>query len=338
MRYKGLSRACLCALLCFSCLAAGCKEHSEAPISEASSASGASATYSSQTNSDGDRSESGWASSIAGTGDTSGSGSVGGSSGNTSQPAESSSAPHVHDRKLTETVAATCDKDGYNLFVCECGDEAKTVLKATGHNYTEKTVEPTCDKDGYTRYTCVNCGNQYDDSSNAQSAQGHSWGEWRVTKDATASADGEKQSTCSRCGKTRSEVIPKTGNAASSNSFVSEVVRLVNIERANNGLSALKENAVLDEYAQLRSKEIVSNFAHERPDGSSPLNYVMGLSGIRTAGENIAWGQPTPAAVVNAWMNSPGHRANILNSKFTMIGVGCYKSGNAYYWTQIFAG
>lgn len=327
MRSRRFSKIGLCALLCFASLSAGCKEHSEAPRSD--EGYGSSVTYN-------DSSNSGEDSSVSGDGVVSDG--VGGSSQSPSTPDENSSAPHVHDRKMTENVDPTCDEDGYRRFTCECGDEYTTVLKATGHNYIEKTIAADCEHDGYTRYTCANCGDSYDETANDQRALGHSWSGWSVTKEATASADGEKQSTCTRCGKTRSEAIPKTGGSPSSNSFVSEVVRLINIERANYGLSALKENAALDEYAQLRSKEIVNNFAHERPDGSSPLNYVLGLNGIRTCGENIASGYSTPEAVVNAWMNSPGHRANILKSDFTMIGVGCYKSGGKYYWTQIFGG
>lgn len=313
-------------MLCFASLSAGCKDHSEAPRSDGGSSAGSSVTYDNNTSS-------GSSSGVAGS-----ESSVSSSSEQIlSQPAESS-APHVHNRDVKETVEPTCDEDGYTLFACECGDEYTSVLKATGHNYAKKTVAADCEHDGYIRYTCENCGDQYDETDDDQRALGHSWSGWSVVKEATASADGEKQSVCSRCGKTRSEVIPKTGVSSSSNSFVSEVVRLVNIERANEGLSPLKETAVLDEYAQLRSQEIVSNFSHTRPDGSSPLKYVLGLSGVRTCGENIASGYSTPEAVVDAWMNSPGHRANILKAEFTKIGVGCYKSGNKYYWTQIFAG
>ena len=309
---KGFSKACLCAVICFACLSAGCKDFSEAPLSDSGTSSTASVTYD----------------------DTSKIGSV-----SYSKPEDSSSAvSHVHDRKLAETVAATCDTDGFNLFVCECGDEYKTVISAAGHHYAESTTPADCEHDGFTRYICSDCGDSYDETSRENKALGHSWGDWNVTKAATASADGERRSVCSRCGQTRTESIPKTGASTSSDSFVSEVIRLVNIEREYEGLSPLKESAVLDEYAQLRSTEIVSNFAHKRPDGSSPLTYVMGLSGIHTSGENIANGFSTPEAVVEGWMNSPGHRSNILNPNYTMIGVGCYKSGNKYYWTQIFGG
>ena len=78
-------------------------------------------------------------------------------------------------------------------------------------------------------------------------------------------------------------------------------------------------------------------FAHESPTYGSPFQMMQsfGIS-YRTAGENIAYGQQTPQAVVDAWMNSSGHRANILNSSYTQIGVGFYANG--YYWTQMFIG
>ena len=64
--------------------------------------------------------------------------------------------------------------------------------------------------------------------------------------------------------------------------------------------------------------------------------YRMMRALYRRAGENIAWGQRTPEAVMKAWMNSSGHRANILNEKFTSIGVGCYEQNGVLYWTQLF--
>ncbi len=120
--------------------------------------------------------------------------------------------------------------------------------------------------------------------------------------------------------------------------FESEVVRLVNIERKKAGLTELKHNWELSRVARYKSEDMRDKgyFAHNSPTYGTPFQMMksFGIS-YRTAGENIAKGQTTPAAVVNAWMNSSGHRANILNSSFTEIGVG-YASGN--YWTQMFIG
>ena len=120
--------------------------------------------------------------------------------------------------------------------------------------------------------------------------------------------------------------------------FEAEVVRLVNIERKKAGLSELKHNWELSRVARYKSDDMRDKgyFSHTSPTYGSPFQMMksFGIS-YRTAGENIAKGQTTPAAVVKGWMNSPGHRANILNSSFTEIGVG-YASGN--YWTQMFIG
>ncbi|MBQ8390218.1 MAG: SafA/ExsA family spore coat assembly protein [Oscillibacter sp.] len=121
--------------------------------------------------------------------------------------------------------------------------------------------------------------------------------------------------------------------------YEAEVIRLVNAERAKQGLKALTANWELSRVARYKSQDMVDNkyFSHTSPTYGSPFQMIknFGIS-FRTAGENIAYGQRTPQAVVNAWMNSSGHRANILNSSYTQIGVGYVASGN--YWTQMFIG
>ena len=130
----------------------------------------------------------------------------------------------------------------------------------------------------------------------------------------------------------------KPDNSVSSESrYISEVVRLVNAERAKEGLAALQMDSSLNSAAQVRAKEIVTSFSHRRPNGSNCFT-ALSEAGIKYngSGENIAYGQKTPAEVVNAWMNSAGHRANIMSSKFTKIGVGCHNSNGTYYWSQFF--
>ena len=109
------------------------------------------------------------------------------------------------------------------------------------------------------------------------------------------------------------------------------------LERAKEGLSALKTNDAITEAAQTRADELLQLFDHTRPDGRSCFT-ALGEAGVsyRAAGENIAMGYPTPEAVVNGWMNSPGHRANILNRSFTTIGVGYNSQRNC--WVQMFVG
>jgi uncharacterized YkwD family protein/spore coat assembly protein SafA len=130
--------------------------------------------------------------------------------------------------------------------------------------------------------------------------------------------------------------IPTTDTDVSR--FEAEVVRLVNIERSKQGLNELKHNWELSRVARYKSEDMRNRgyFSHTSPTYGSPFQMIrsFGIS-YRTAGENIAKGQASPEAVVRSWMNSSGHRANILNSSFTEIGVG-YASGN--YWTQMFIG
>lgn len=131
--------------------------------------------------------------------------------------------------------------------------------------------------------------------------------------------------------------IPQTDSSVLA--FEKEVVRLVNEQRVQNGLKPLKENWELSRVARYKSQDMVDKryFSHTSPTYGSPFQMIkdFGLS-FRTAGENIAYGQRTPQAVVTAWMNSSGHRANILNPSYTQIGVGYVANG--HYWTQMFIG
>ena len=127
--------------------------------------------------------------------------------------------------------------------------------------------------------------------------------------------------------------------SAYNKAYENEVVRLVNLERAKYGLAALKVNDLAVKGAEIRAKEITGLFSHTRPNGTSCFTVCkeLGIS-YRSAGENIAYGQRTPQQVVNGWMNSEGHRKNILSASFTSIGVGCYRQGNTLYWSQLFIG
>lgn len=126
---------------------------------------------------------------------------------------------------------------------------------------------------------------------------------------------------------------------ASVASYEQQVVDLVNKIRVQNGLKALKLNWELSRVARYRSQDMHDNryFSHTSPVYGSPFNMIrnFGIS-YRTAGENIAKGYAAPEAVVNGWMNSSGHRENILNPSFTQIGVGYVADGR--YWTQMFIG
>ncbi len=121
--------------------------------------------------------------------------------------------------------------------------------------------------------------------------------------------------------------------------YEQKVVDLTNQERAKNGLPALKVDVTLSKMAHEKSRDMSANgyFSHTSPTYGSPFDMMKkyGIS-YRYAGENIAMGQRTPEEVVKAWMNSEGHRKNILSPNYNYIGVGYVSQGN--YWTQEFIG
>lgn len=121
--------------------------------------------------------------------------------------------------------------------------------------------------------------------------------------------------------------------------FEKQVVELTNQERQAQGLEPLQISEDLSEVAGKKSEDMAQNgyFSHNSPTYGSPFD-MMDQFGIdyRTAGENIAKGQTTPAQVVEGWMNSEGHRQNIMNPDFTHIGVGYVEDGHV--WTQQFIG
>jgi len=124
------------------------------------------------------------------------------------------------------------------------------------------------------------------------------------------------------------------------NALENEVIRLTNLERTKRGLPALKANWQLSRCARYKSQDMINKnyFAHQSPTYGSPFDMIESF-GIRMAagGENIAMGQRTAQEVVNAWMNSAGHRGNILSTSYTEIGVGLAKNKNGTcYWTQMF--
>ncbi|WP_083679497.1 CAP domain-containing protein [Paenibacillus amylolyticus] len=128
-----------------------------------------------------------------------------------------------------------------------------------------------------------------------------------------------------------------SGSESTQSDFATQVVKLVNAERAKAGLSALSSDALLDKVAVAKVKDMSNNnyFDHQSPTYGSPFD-MMKQFGVTYsyAGENIAKGQKTPQEVVTAWMNSEGHRANILSKNFTHIGVGYFNG----YWAQEFIG
>lgn len=122
-------------------------------------------------------------------------------------------------------------------------------------------------------------------------------------------------------------------------SYEQQVVNLVNEERAKEGLSALKMPSYLADATGIRARELEQLYSHDRPDGRSCFSIFddIGVSAWMSTGENIAAGYRTPSDVMNAWMNSPGHRGNIMNADFKSMGAGYWKGADGReYWVQMF--
>lgn len=126
---------------------------------------------------------------------------------------------------------------------------------------------------------------------------------------------------------------------ATSVAMEEKVIELTNKERTQRGLPALKQNWQLSRVARYKAEDMYHNnyFSHTSPTYGSPFDMMKAFNiSFTAAGENIAMGQRTPENVVTSWMNSPGHRANILNKGFSEIGVGYFNGGGTPYWVQMF--
>ena len=135
--------------------------------------------------------------------------------------------------------------------------------------------------------------------------------------------------------------LPASAKDADLRQKAARMVELINKERKNAGLTPVTaDNSLLEQAADVRAEELPRLFSHTRPDGRGPFTALddLGLS-YRRAGENIAYNSgyaDTVAQTMSDWMNSPGHRANILNGEFEQVGIGLFQSGRTYYWVQIF--
>lgn len=202
-----------------------------------------------------------------------------------------------------------------------CGTAPKVQVIRCGKGdcpSVESVIQQLCSGKGCKVNTVVKSGKGYCPGGNCSTA-----------------APAKAQTKPSAPAKTESSQKASDFNAA----YEKEVVRLVNVQRAKYGLSALTQDSGAQKVARVRAKEIVQSFSHSRPNGQSCFTAAgeLGVS-YRTAGENIAYGYATPQQVVDGWMHSEGHRKNILSSSFTKIGVGCCSKGGTLYWSQFFIG
>lgn len=156
----------------------------------------------------------------------------------------------------------------------------------------------------------------------APPVEGKSWEAWfadEFNKSRGLTAESRKKAVA-------------TDTAETVEKYRQEIISLVNAEREKAGLPALYADEKAMEYAQIRAQELVTSYSHTRTNGLEKPDEEIGAMN-----ENAARGQWTPAEVMHDWMNSPGHRANILNEDAYAIGVGCYPTeGKAFYWAQEF--
>jgi uncharacterized YkwD family protein len=162
-----------------------------------------------------------------------------------------------------------------------------------------------------------------------------------TTQTTTQKPATTTQTTTQKPATTAPAQTNTTNASTSVSAYEQKVVELVNVERAKAGLPALKLDTAMSSVARTKSQDMASNnyFAHQSPTYGSAGDMLTRF-GIKWSawGENIAYGQKTPEAVVTAWMNSAGHRANIMSSNYSRIGVGYVTNANGTpYWTQMFA-
>ena len=164
-------------------------------------------------------------------------------------------------------------------------------------------------------------------------------GEWVYVP--LSDSDGGSNSGSGNSGRPGGRPDEDKPGTDAAQSFEEQVLALCNAQRAQRGIAPLVMSEAVARVAQAKSEDMRDHkyFSHQSPVYGSPFDMLkhFGVS-YRVAGENIARGQKTPEAVVRSWMDSEGHRSNILNPQFTALGVG-YAAGNGTtYWTQIFTG
>ncbi len=162
----------------------------------------------------------------------------------------------------------------------------------------------------------------------------------KCQKEAPVKVNAPSKPAATETPAEQEETAQESAPSASMGAYEQQVVDLVNKERAAAGLPALKVNTKLAGVAEMKAEDLRDKnyFSHTSPTYGSPFDMMkqFGIS-YSSAGENIAKGQKTPDSVMNGWMNSSGHKANILNTSFTEIGVGYVTDSNGTtYWVQMF--
>ena len=234
------------------------------------------------------------------------------------------------DKKAENNIASTTKKSADNEMgeadIEAVSKNTTAATKAAAEKSTEKLTTKQTTQLQTTRQADANPSSKNNTNSN------------------NSNNNSNKATTCNVNGNTNSDGNSNgnsqgTGQTTTTeDSYVDEVIRIVNEERAKQGLQPLKKNNDLCKVAGIRATETTSLFSHTRPNGESCFTILKEYNiSYMTVGENIAAGQQTPTEVMNAWMNSQGHRENIMNSSFGQIGVGVVKGGSyGIYWVQMF--
>ncbi len=314
---------------------------------------------------------------------------------------------HTHTYNSSVTKKATCADAGEKTFTCACGSSYTEAIPATGHTWGLWKIakEPTATEQGFSQRTCTVCntketlavpkltsGHQHSYTQQVSQAPtctqpgektftcscnhsytetipatGHSWSDWKTTKEPTVSAEGEAQRTCGSCRTTESKSLPKltsgtdqlTISRETLDKIKMEFLRLVNAERAGLELGTLTLNESLDNAASIRSNETLELFSHTRPNGE-PYHTVIdpAVYDYTMLGENLCMtthvgtGSYRPAQdkwvasdaqieAAAAWTftlfkNSPGHYENMITPGYKECGIGisyAVDDGIPYFYT-----
>ena len=219
--------------------------------------------------------------------------------------------------------------------------QTTTVPAVTGHihSYHTTTSEPTCTQRGYILKACE-CGDkQYTYTSEAL---GHDFGDYVLTKEASGTQEGERVRVCARCGLRETETIPKV-RPYESMEAAQEMLRLINADRAKVGSAPLTFNYTCYPCAQIRAQEIITHYAHTRPNGK-PFYSVVDEQGLDRSGgcaENLY--NPTgsdvpPADGHAAFMQSEAHRTSLLNPLYTSVSICVLYTEDHTYYVELFFG
>lgn len=237
------------------------------------------------------------------------------------------------------------DKVGHEIVVPQGGGSYQLVITYTDRagNKMEQAVELSVG--GAFSVAAPAQNNSQDQAGNAngqgQDAQTTPSANAQPDNSNSASVPNDQPQPSSTASSSLS--VPSVPQGAGfRNDYSDQVLALINEQRASAGLAPLVMNASAQQAAGIRASELVSTFSHTRPDGSSCYT-ILDQAGIGygVAGENIAAGQNSASSVMNSWMNSVGHRDNILNAGYSQVGIACYydpSSPYTYYWVQLFIG